>query len=197
MALVFPSILIGGPPHSGKSTLTYRLRQALLARGVAHYVLRASPDGEGNWTSEAPRSLIAALRQRTKGPWSEPLAALISRDIANRHLPLLVDAGGVVSAENAMIAAQCTHAILIAAEPAELAPWRDLVATHGLAPIAELHSKLDAEQSLIDDGATVRGVIGGLAPGQVSDGALFDALCERVGQVFAYAPDELYRAHLA
>jgi CRISPR-associated protein Csx3 len=197
MALVFPAIFIGGPPHSGKSTLTYRLRQALLARGVAHYVLRASPDGEGNWSSEAPRSLIAALRERAKGSWSESLGALISRDIASRHLPLLVDAGGKISDENAMIAAQCTHAILIAADPADLVPWRDLVATHGLALIADLHSSLDTAQSLVEALPTVRGVIGGLAPGQSSDGAVFDALCGQVAQLFAYAPDELFRAHLA
>lgn len=197
MALIFPAILIGGPPHSGKSTLTYRLRQALLRRGVSHYALRASPDGEGNWCNEAPRSVVAELRARAKDRWSESLAAYLSRDVANRHLPLLVDAGGVPSPETAMIAAQCTHAILIAADPAALAPWRELVETHGLALLADLRSVLEGPSTIDDDGATLRGAIGGLAPNRSSDGACFDALCERVAQVFAYDAEELYRAHLA
>lgn len=197
MVLLFPAILIGGPPHAGKSTLTYRLRQALLERGVAHYVLRASPDGEGNWSNEAPASVAAALRRRAKGSWSAPLAELISHDIASRHLPLLVDAGGKISPENAMIAAQCTHSILLAADPADLLPWRELAATHGLAPVAELRSRLDGPAALEEAGATIRGTIAGLAPGQSSDGPAFTAVCERVAQLCAYDPDELFRAHQA
>ncbi len=197
MALVFPAILIGGPPHSGKSTLTYRLRQALLRHGIIHYALRASPDGEGNWYNEAPHSVVAELRARAKDRWSEDLATYLSRDVANRHLPLLVDAGSVPSPETAMIAAQCTHAILLAADPTDLAPWRELVETHGLALLADLDSLLAGPSSICDDGAMLRGVIGGLAPEQSSDGICFDALCRRVAQVFAYDADELYRAHLA
>src|SRR5262249_29908441 len=143
MASIFPAILIGGPPHSGKSTLTYRLRDALSKRRVIHYVLRAHPDGEGNWTTEAPRSVVQALRERARRPWSMELAGRVSRDIATRHLPLLVDVGGKVSAENEMIAAQCTHAILIAHDPALLDPWRELTAAQGLGLVAELRSVLD------------------------------------------------------
>jgi CRISPR-associated protein Csx3 len=198
MALIFPAILIGGPPHSGKSTLTYRLRKALLDRQVSVYVQRAHPDGEGNWTTEAPRSVIAALRERAKRAWSETpdLAALASRDIAARHLPLLVDVGGMVSAENQMIAAQCTHAILIASDPALLEPWRELVAMQGLAPIAELHSDLHGSPVLFDGGPLLRGVIAGLEQGRSSEGPAFDALVERVAQICAYGHDELYRTHL-
>ncbi len=51
---LFPAILVGGPPHSGKSVLTYSLTQALRRRGVDHYVLRAAPDGEGDWANSPP-----------------------------------------------------------------------------------------------------------------------------------------------
>jgi CRISPR-associated protein Csx3 len=197
MASIFPAILIGGPPHSGKSTLTYRLRAALSERGVTHYVLRAHPDGEGNWHTEVPRSVVKALRERAKRPWSEELARLVSRDIGARHLPLLVDVGGVVSAENEMIAAQCTHAILIAHDWALLEPWRELAAAQGLGLVAELRSVLDGPSSIIDRGATLRGDIGGLGEGLSSEGATFDALIERIAQICAYDADELYRAHLA
>ena len=49
----FNAILIGGPPHSGKSVLTYSLTQTLRQQGIDHYVLRACPDGEGDWSNEA------------------------------------------------------------------------------------------------------------------------------------------------
>jgi CRISPR-associated protein Csx3 len=198
MTSLFPAILIGGPPHAGKSTLTYRLRRALLDRRVSHYVLRAHPDGEGNWTTEAPRSIVQALRDRAKRPWgaSINLAALASRDIAARHLPLLVDVGGVVSSENELIAAQCTHAILIARDLALLAPWRELAAAQGLGVIAELRSDLLGTPAIADDSAILRGVIAGLDPTMSSDGVCFDALLARVAQICAYDGDELYRAHL-
>jgi len=44
----FPALMIGGPPHSGKSVLAYSLTQALRARQIDHYLLRACPDGEGD-----------------------------------------------------------------------------------------------------------------------------------------------------
>jgi CRISPR-associated protein Csx3 len=197
MASIFPAILIGGPPHSGKSTLTYRLRAALSQRRVTHYVLRAHPDGEGNWHAEAPRSVVGALRERAKRPWSAELARLASRDIGARHLPLLVDVGGVVSPENHIIAAQCTHAILVTHDWALLEPWRELAAEQGLGVVAELRSVLRGPSSIIDHGATLRGDIGGLGEGLSSEGATFDALVERVAQICAYDADELFRAHLA
>jgi CRISPR-associated protein Csx3 len=197
MISIFPAILIGGPPHAGKSTLTYRLRDAFHKRRVSHYVLRAPPDGEGNWTVEAPRAITPELRRRAKRTWQEStdLAKLASRDIAARHLPLLVDVGGVVSPENEMIAAQCTHAIVLSADPAKLPAWRELVAQQGLALIAELHSDLHGAPAISDDGAVLRGVIAGLEPAMSSEGVCFDALIERVAQICAYEPDELFREH--
>ena len=55
---LFPAVMIGGPPHSGKSVLAYSLSQALRARQVAHYVLRAFPDGEGDWANEADQAMV-------------------------------------------------------------------------------------------------------------------------------------------
>jgi|GEM_PF-6780145 len=38
----FPTLIIGGPPHAGKSVLTASLTQALRVRDVAHLVLLAA-----------------------------------------------------------------------------------------------------------------------------------------------------------
>jgi len=197
MAPLFPAVLIGGPPHAGKSTLVYRLSQALRERGSAHYALRATPDGEGGWSYEAPPARAADLRRRAQGAWTPELARSLARDIAARHLPLLVDAGGMVSPETEAIAASCTHAVLLAPQPEALAPWRLLVERHGLVLLADLISSLAGVSTSINAGATLRGTIAGLATELSSDGPCFDALVERVAALFAYSPDELYRAHLA
>ncbi len=199
MTTLFPAIFIGGPPNSGKSTLVYRLREALMRRGVSVYLQRAHPDGEGNWSSEAPRSVARALRQRAKRPWSDAreLAGLVSRDIAARHLPLLVDAGGMPSVENEQIAAQCTHAIIISHTPERFAQWRELVAAQGLALIAELHSDASGVGAIDEDEPTLRGTIANLDPANDTANPAFGALVERVAQICAYDADELYAAHLA
>lgn len=197
MAPMFPAILIGGPPHSGKSTLAYRVSDALQTQHVQHYVLRASPDGEGNWSNEAPQAVVAELRMRARSDWTPDFARQISRDIAQRHLPLLVDAGGKPSHEMNLIAAHCTHALLLAADPADLAPWRSLVARHGLALVADLHSELDTPQQISQDSPVLRGTISGLTRTRSSDGACFRALVARVARVCAYDAAELYRTHLA
>lgn len=197
MAPLFPAILIGGPPHSGKSTLTYRVSQALHQRGIAHYALRASPDGEGNWSMEAPQALVAELRMHAKSDWSAGFAAAMSRDIAGRHLPLLVDAGGKPSPETAQIATVCTHALLLAANPDDLAPWRDLLARQGRGIIAELHSVLDGAQQVTATSPVLRGTLNGLQRGQSAEGPCLTALVDHLARYMAYPPEQLYREHLA
>lgn len=68
-----PAIAIGGPPHSGKSVLTYSLTQLLREQKIEHYVLRACPDGEGDWSNEAAPERVLAIRQ--KGQFTETFIA--------------------------------------------------------------------------------------------------------------------------
>jgi len=88
----FPAVIIGGPPNSGKSVLTANLTQALRQRDIQHYVLRACPDGEGDWTYLADQELVRTiLVPRT---WTRAFVEHICHDLEHRHLPLLVDVGG-------------------------------------------------------------------------------------------------------
>lgn len=195
MPPLYPAIFLGGPPHSGKTTLSRRLSEALRQRSIQHYVLHATPDGEGDWADEVQTGLVAELRGRAKTGWTPRFAALISRDIAGRHLPLLVDAGGRVTEETARVAAVCTHAILIAANSAELASWNAMVTAHGLSLIAEVRSSLHGTAGLEDIGAVLRGTIVGLAPHLDSSGPCFAALLDRVAQICGYDAEQLFRAH--
>src|SRR6266849_6431229 len=87
-----PAILIGGPPHAGKSVLTYSLTQALRKRNIDHYVIRACPDGEGDWSQEIDQDAVRVIR--VKGTWMPSFVERVCRDLERRHFPLLVDMGG-------------------------------------------------------------------------------------------------------
>lgn len=186
---------MGGPPHSGKSVLIYSLSQALRGRGVEHYALRACPDGEGDWSNEAPPPRVQELR--IKGRWTPQWVAWISRDIQRRHLPLLVDVGGRPTPEQAAMFGLCTHAVLLTPDPAARAWWTELVQRHGLPIVADLTSDLHGENRLDSAAPVVRGVLAGLERHHTATGPAFDALVERLAEVLAYDKAALRRRHLA
>lgn len=194
-ASTLPAVLVGGPPHSGKSVLIYSLSQALRAGGVQHYALRACPDGEGDWSNEAPPELVREIR--LKGPWTAVWIERISRDIDRRHLPLLVDVGGKPTAEQAALFGHCTHAVLLTPDAAAQAVWRSLVTDHGLPVLADLTSVLAGEDALATLAPAITGVLSGLERNTQAKGPVFDALVDRLAQLMAADRDELRRAHLA
>jgi CRISPR-associated protein Csx3 len=192
----YPAILIGGPPHSGKSTLTYQLGAAL-RRQVKLYILRASPDGEGAWTFEVAPDIVHTLRRRARqGPgWTPEFANLVRRHVEQRHLPLLVDVGGVPSPEVEQILTECTGAILLADDLDKLRPWRALLARQDVPLLAELRSALDGVQALDDPGPPLHGVISGLIPGNTLQGPCFDRLVTELARLFWFEPSTLARAN--
>ncbi len=190
-----PAALVGGPPHSGKSVLIYSLSQALRVRGVEHYALRACPDGEGDWSNEAPPKWVRQIR--IKGQWTPQWIERISRDIERRHLPLLVDVGGLPTPEQAEMFGRCTHAVLLTPDDASRARWRDLVGQHGLPLLADLHSSLQGQDRLDVQEPHVQGVLAGLERNSQAKGPAFEALVESLAQRFAADGAELRRRHLA
>ncbi|GBD08609.1 hypothetical protein HRbin22_00850 [Candidatus Thermoflexus japonica] len=191
---LFPAILIGGPPHSGKSVLTYSLSQALRKRRVAHYVLRAAPDGEGDWFMEGEAAQVRLLR--VKGAFDARWVDRILRDIRNRHLPLLVDVGGLPTPEQEPILSAATHAILLTRDPALRPEWRRRFRRYGLNLIADLDSRLEGPSRVIRGSPVLRGMITGLIRGRMAEGPVFEALVERVAALCRYDPEELRRYHL-
>lgn len=190
----FPAILIGGPPHSGKSVLTYMLTKRLREQRVEHYVLRACPDGEGDWSQEAPPDMVRLLRQ--KGAFSAAFVDRVCRDLDRRHLPLIVDAGGRPTLDQERIFDHCTHAVLIADNPEGLDEWRARAERHGLSVIAELHSTLSGADRLDAELPVLRGQIAGLERHTGAAGPMVAKLAERLARLMAYSPDELKERHL-
>jgi len=88
----FPAVMVGGPPRSGKSVLVHSLTRQLRDQKVDHYVIRACPDGEGDYSNEADQDLVRLIRQ--KGAFTSTFVQHVSAALANRILPLLVDVGG-------------------------------------------------------------------------------------------------------
>jgi len=190
----FPAVIIGGPPDSGKSVLTANLTQALRERGVAHYVLRACPDGEGDWTHLADQEQVRTLVVPRQ--WTPSFVDHICRDLERRHLPLIVDVGGRPQTWQEVIFDHCTHAILLTKDEDSHRVWLDRVTDHGLILLADLRSKLKAESELAERLPVLRGTLAGLEWGARLETPLFEALTERLARLFAYDAEELRRAHL-
>lgn len=199
----FPAILVGGPPHSGKSVLIYSLTRALRQAHVGHYVVRACPDGEGDWSNEVDQALLPELR--VKGKFTPEFVETAVRHVDNRHLPLLVDVGGKPRPWQEVVFAQCTHAILL--EPAsateagvfsaEMARWQAMMADHGVTVIAKLQSSLSGDDVTWGErDGVLTGQITGLERGEVVDGPTFQALVQTVKGVFTFSEAALTAVHL-
>jgi len=189
-----PAIMIGGPPHSGKSVLAYQLTQTLRHLDVDHYLLRACPDGEGDWSSEADRQTVQMIR--AKGHFTENFVAQVVAAINQRMMPLLVDVGGRPQPDQEAILAACSHAILIAPTENELEMWRQLAMRLGIPIVAELISSLSDADTVFATFPLLRARIFGLVRGRVVDGPVLQQLSALVRALLARTPNALRTFHL-
>ena len=191
---LLPAILIAGPPHSGKSVLSYLLSRRLREREVAHILLRAAPDGEGDWSYECPAEV--RLRQRRKGVYTSRLLEDLLQAIRSRHLPMLVDIGGRPDAEQLRLLDACTHVIHLWREDDDRQAWEAWLEARSLIPIAVLRTKLTPPDRLETDAGPLRGTITGLDRDNPQPGPLFERVLERVQGICSYPPEVLEAEHL-
>jgi CRISPR-associated protein Csx3 len=189
----FPALLIGGPPHAGKSILARHLKEAMYRANVECYLLRAAPDGEGDWFHDAPAEV--ARVEREKGKFTPRWVRRLSSDIACRPLPFLVDVGGRPQPWQEAIFDQCTHAILLVKDAASLAAWQSIVERYNLIVIAVLTSQLAGEPRLETTHPILQGTITHLERNQPAGGPVFEALLARVKALFSYSHTELLNIH--
>ena len=139
-----PALLIGGPPHRGKSVLSYILSKRLKTRHVDHYLIRITPDAEGNWYYEGNFAHTSQLRNAHKRAWDEAFELSQSQILENRPLPLLVDGGGQpTDSQVEELFGKCSHALLLCASEAEFVQWRQIAARAGLPVVGELRAHAD------------------------------------------------------
>lgn len=185
-----PAILMGGPPHAGKSVLFYRLTSALRAQGIDHYALRACADGEGNWFHEIKPDQVDTLRVKLTGEWPPAFVQSISRALEHRCLPFLVDMGGNLKPSQECLLEGCTHSILLLREdqPEATLRWRGYVETYNLLPVAQLLSRREGQSVVTGVSPVLEGIITGLERATAREGAeddpLFAALLARIRALF-------------
>ena len=191
MVNTLPAVIVGGPPHMGKSVLFYNLARALRERNVVHHAIRACPDGEGNWSEEVEQAHAQEIRKR--GVWNNEFLTRISRDIEQRLLPMLVDVGGRPQWEQDLIFQHCTHALLLLpADESSTSFWLSIGERNGLLLLAQLYSELDGTSTLEAKVPIIRGTIAGLQRGTRIQGEIFEALVERIATLFrSYNQDNL------
>lgn len=197
MMNLLPAILIGGPPHAGKSVLTYSLTQALRKLRVEHFVIRACPDGEGDWSQEIDQKSVSRIR--ITGEWTPEVVQHICTSLEHRHFPLLVDIGGRPKEWQTVILRHCTHSVLLLHRENESTAnfWRNLVIGHGLLPLAELYSELEGASTIDAETPIIRGTLSGLERNTIAQGPLFDLLVGRIASLFtSYSAEELRKGHL-
>jgi len=138
-------VAIGGPPHSGKSVFLAELYRQLLARRPAGFVFlqRACPDGEGMWSAESDPAIVAEIRRKGKFDAKFMNFLLPSISSLGRCFPLvLLDLGGVRSAENAEILHRSTHVLVLSSKDEQNEPWSQFAAAEGCQTLAVLASRL-------------------------------------------------------
>mgnify|MGYP000887007777 CR=1 FL=1 len=196
---LLPAIVVAGPPHSGKSVLTYLLTTALTQQGILHYLLRAVPDGEGNWFLNNAAPEVWEMRLHHKTAYSDQFVQHMLTALQQRTLPLLVDVGGRPTPKQLQLFEACSHCILLYKTAQEKNEWENLLQRLNLLPIALLHSDLNGQDNVQEQNGVLHGSIAGLErdPAQRRSGAAFTALLERVSGIFAYAPNELSALHFA
>lgn len=189
---LLPAVLLAGPPHSGKSVLAYLLSRRLKELHVAHYLLRAVPDGEGNWYLEGDPSLVRTLRLHAKVGYSDQFVRHMQEAIQRRLLPLLVDIGGRPQGEQFSILTSCTHSVLLYKDDDDFDYWQRILSEMDLLPIAELRSSLEGTDHIKAQKPVLQGVITGLHREKEKrrTGAVLDSLVERIAGIFRY--DEAY-----
>jgi CRISPR-associated protein Csx3 len=195
---LFPAILLAGSPNCGKSVLAFLLTHHLRQLGIAHYLLRSAPDGEGDWYLAGQPDVVKTLRAVHKRSYSSQFIAHMHNAIMARPLPLLVDIGGRPQGDQVNLIKACTHSILLYRSEDERLKWRTMLNEARLTPIAELRSTLNEQEIAAERQPYLRGAISGLQrdPEMRKTGLVFGILLELVAGICSYDTASLEQIHL-
>lgn len=196
-----PAVLVGGPPHAGKSVLFYRLTQALRERHIPHHAIRACPDGEGNWFYEGEPETVSTIRVKISGEWPDSFVERMCQDLEARRLPFLVDMGGRPTDSQARLLRLCTHSILLLREdkPEDAQNWQGLIEAQNLLPLARLVSQREGESRITSRSPLLEGILTGLErhATTMAPSPLFEELIQRIAVLFtSYNPDDIEQGYL-
>jgi CRISPR-associated Csx3 family protein len=143
-------IVVAGPPHSGKSVFLGGLCENLPRN--SRYLFRACPDGEGTWLQQNyDREEVVALRR--KGKFSTEVVDWYCESLASCEMApiVLVDIGGVPSAENRRILSEggVNFGIILAGNKEAIPEWERFLVECGVEVIAVVHSDYSGKEDSI------------------------------------------------
>lgn len=189
------TLLIGGPPDSGKSLLSTALKRAIAKRHSSSrlFLQRANWDGQGNWAYESDPALTdqLVLGFDAKLHWHPEAAKLVpkyfqeqARSVQNlrkvRDL-VFVDVGGVPQLEKRPVVDACSHYLIISHSSEAIDSWHTLCAP-SLQCLGVIHSKPDAETQMLSQSPHLEFRLG-LSP--IATGVLPEplvlAVCQMLG----------------
>ncbi len=199
----FPVVMVGGPPNSGKSVFVRALTDQLRDKKRAHYVLRAAPDGEGDWTNAISEDHAKWLRQ--KGEFTPNFLDRLEDYLSKPEFPLIVDVGGRPTAEQAQIFRHCTHAILLTAYPGKIIPekqideryetardfWLNIFEDQQIQLLCDLKSDLNGDEAYEIKAGVLTGTISGLDRNAAVSSTTLDGVVNHVEELFRVTSDQI------
>lgn len=155
-------IVFCGPPHSGKSVFINNLIKMLPSD--SYTIVRACPDGEGNWSNNQNQDETSAVRK--KGKFTEDFVENACNVIENQsHKIVLIDVGGIISEENEKIFKHCDSFIILSSSEEKKLEWLEFGEKMGLQCIACLDSALEGNDEIYAEKPYIQGKITGLERG--------------------------------
>ncbi len=157
-------IVFCGPPHSGKSVFIANLIDKLPTD--AYTIIRACPDGEGNWSNNKKQDETAIVRK--KGKFTETFIENACKAIDNQtNKIVIVDVGGVMSKENEQVFKHCDNFVVLSSDEEKKKEWLEFGKKSGLECIGCLDSSLEGKEEIYSKEPYIQGKIVGLERGEI------------------------------
>lgn len=183
-------VVFCGPPHSGKSVFVINLLNRLPTD--AYTIIRACPDGEGNWSNNKNQKETSIVRQ--KGQFSEKFVEDVCKRIDNQQNKIvLVDTGGLISKENEEIFKHCDSFVVLSNDKEQKENWIKFGQSLGLKCIASIDTSLDGKEEIYSRSPYLQGKMVGLTRGkEIKNSPIMDDLSSYIIEKSKYN-GQIYR----
>lgn len=159
-------IIFCGPSHSGKSVFVANLIDKLPTDACT--IIRACPDGEGNWSNNKNQNETTIVRK--KGKFTQSFIDDACKAIDNQtNKIVLVDVGGLISNENEQFFKHCDSFIVISNDEKKKLEWLKFGQKLGLDCVGCLDSSLEGQEEIYARKPYFQGRIVGLERGKILD----------------------------
>ena len=157
-------IVFCGPSHSGKSVFIANLIDKLPTD--AYTIVRACPDGEGNWSNNKNQKETSIVRK--KGEFTKSFIDDACKVIDNQtNKIVLVDVGGIISKENEQVFKHCDSFVVLSNDEKKKNEWLNFGQGLGLECLGCLDSSLEGEEEIYTRKPYIQGRIVGLERGNL------------------------------